>query len=247
MNVRHSVQIDGTNVLKRGYRNANGLISGGRQVAKGNKTRRICSVAESDLHDLICCTRAHAAKRQTLICFCVFGSNWAQKTNEYRLKISEWSFFKCSEITQTYNKVGKGISLSMSAFPIKQFEDKKEVYYVNSWNHKKMFLDVISAVGKILKFKEDLRDFFEDDRYEVIDILEAKGLNVPEQWKRPKLSATNTNFTNRGFSTSNQMGGSTSHTSNNGTQRTQEPEEPKIYDSKIEQILRGLDSLNKNS
>ena len=187
--------------------------------------------------------------RLELICFYVFGSNWAQKTNEYRLKLSEWSFFRCSEITQTYNKVDKGISLSMSAFKIKVFEDTKEVCYVNSWNHRKTFLDVINAVGKILKFKEDLRDFFEDNRYDVVDMLENKGLNVPEEWKRPKSSATNTTFTNRGFSTSNQAESSASHIPNNGTHtsRIQEPEEPKVYDPKIEQILRGLDGLNKNS
>jgi hypothetical protein len=187
--------------------------------------------------------------RLELICFYVFGSNWAQETNEYRLKLREWSFFRCSEITQTYNKIDKGIPLSMSAFKIKVFEDKKEVCYVNSWNHRKTFLDVINAVGKILKFKEDLRDFFEDNRYDVVDMLEEKGLNVPEDWKRPKLSATNTFFTNRGFSTPNQAESSASHIPNNGThtQRNQEAEEPKIYDPKIEQILRGLDGLNKNS
>ena len=80
-------------------------------------------------------------------------------------------------------------------------------------------------------------------------MLEDKGLSVPEEWKRPKLSATNTIFTNRGISTSNQIGGSTSHVPHNGThtQTTQESEEPKVYDTKIEEILRGLDGLNKNS
>ena len=158
--------------------------------------------------------------RLELICFYIFRSNWEQKTYEHRLKIGEWSFYRCSEITQTYNKVDKGIPLSMSAFNFKVFEEEKEVCYVNSWKDKKTFLDVINAVGKILKFKEDLRDFFDDDRDKVIKRLEAKNLTVPEHWKRPKSSEPN---------------------------EPKQPRNQEPYNPLIEKILRRLDGVDRNS
>lgn len=190
--------------------------------------------------------------RLPIIAFDAFSDgNWEEKAYNYIKILDEWKFYTCSKITLSYINVERGIRLAPPAFKVKLFKEQKELYYVNSWNNHKTFIDLVNELSSIFSFiqkSDELRDLIDDPKFEVIDMLIEKGLNVPEDWKRPKPSAINTAFANNGSSTttSNRIESSTSNSANN-EQTNQKHEEPKIYDPKIEQILRGLDGLNKNS
>lgn len=120
-----------------------------------------------------------------LIAFDAFHEDdWKVKYESYLAILGEWQFFKCSRIVIDYQ--GNGFSLEASANKI--YEDKtktpKELCYVESWDNKKVYADLVSKIKGIFNLeqkKDDLMDFF-DDRKDALRRLKNKGLNLPADW-----------------------------------------------------------------
>lgn len=140
-----------------------------------------------------------------LISFDAFHEDdWKVKYENYLAILGEWQFLKCSKIVIDYQ--GNGFSLEASANKI--YEDKtktpKELCYVESWDNKKVYADLVSKIKSIFNLeqkKDDLMDFF-DDRNDALRRLKNKGLNLPSDWLReiePPIETNNFHKTKSTF------------------------------------------------
>jgi hypothetical protein len=121
----------------------------------------------------------------------------------------------------SYTNVERGITLALSASKVKLFKEQKKLCYVESWNNPKTFTNLVNELLGIFNFRQksdELEDLIFDPKFDVVEKLIEKGLNVPEDWKRPKSSENN---------------------------EPQQPKNQETYNPIAEKIVRDLSGLSK--